>query len=264
MKRPVEIGLVANCVICMILLFTSGCVGNVQQIYRDKPYKSNNVDYANYKVGEEKTATIGEPIIEIKKYNQKTLLNAAARPTQDARIVRATCVALYGPCEEFLPSDRDYEILREVQYDNNEYYVVSTARSQISKLDTTTYSNSGWLILVRKDGTPFDQVFLPGPDSVLSNSLIIEPQGVKFEIKDRVMVDTKGFFEEKIIFTGITNDMINIRYISRGYDEADSRIDRQEDYQIPKTRETRFKRYFLKIIEAKADAIRYVVVSDAH
>jgi len=239
-----------------------GCPASVQQVYRKSSSSSEIVNKANYTLGVKRTVSIGDSLIERKNYSQHRIRNAIARPTTDMKISRATCVAIYGPCEDFLPADRDYEVMREVLYNDTEYFVVSSSRKQVSKLDTTIYPNSGTLFLVSKDGVPLDRVFMHSPDSVFPNRLIIEPPDVRVNITDKIILETNGYIDEKIIYLGREGNLVDVRFISRTGDESENLVERKEDYKLQIQDEIKFRNFRFKIIEAKPDSLDFIVISD--
>lgn len=244
------------------LLMLSGCVTYMKPVFRDQPVKTSEVNYKSYKLSVPVTASIGDVLIERKIYKERRIANAAARALQDMKIARATCMPVYGPCEEFLPADRDYEVQREVTYKGEHYFVVSTSRNKLSKLDATVYSENESPVLVKDTGEPLEQIFIPGSDYVISSKLIISPPGAKMKFVDRVERDTSSSFEERIVLSSVSKTTIGIRYSSRTYDDSGSPISREEEYQLPNTEKVTFKGYALKVIRSDQSSISYVLDSE--
>lgn len=257
-----RISLSAIIIMASLLVFQGCAPIKVQRVYEDTQAEIVAVKEQNYLIGEKRSASIGESIVQRKQFKQRVQVGVLARPSTDLRLRVSPCMSMVGACESILPSDRDYEVLRRVQYQGNIFYVVSAARSRASRVDPTVYSMSDRLFLVSSDGVPLDRVFGTDPDSVFPNKLAVEPDDVKFVIKDRVVPIAEGYTDERLIFGGMSDGRISIRYTSKKIDDNGQSSERIEEYHIPKKEEIRFRKYRIKVISVVSDAIDYVVTSD--
>jgi hypothetical protein len=236
----------------------------VQRVYDDSEPQVTITNESNYVIGEPRSASIGGSIIEKIHSRQQIQAGVLARPNKDVDIRLSTCLGLLGSCGSFLLADRDYEVLKRVNYQNQIFYVVDASRSQASRIDPTIYSRSGPFYLVSLEGVPLDRLFAPGPDSVFPNKLSIEPSDVKFSINDRITTLPQGYINESVIFAGSTDDQIAVKYISKSIDDSGQIIERHEEYNLPNKKEIRFRNYRINVLSADEDFIEYVVISDGH
>ena len=243
-----------------MVISLTGCTTTLSTISRLTPENEIKIDNKNYSIGKMMTATVGSYLIEREIFDAKVLENAMVRPDRDFTLETIACIA--GPaCRTYIPADRDYEVVKIVEYEGKEYFAVSSARSKASSIDSSIYSREAWHFLVDENGVILKEVFLM-PDTIVPNGLRVVPESVKLQFKDRIVKKIDSYVREKIVFVSASEKSIIIRYIYGNRNGSGGVQERTEQYILEKKPVIKFRNYELRIVSADETGIQYIVEAD--
>jgi len=195
--------MIKQIVVFLIFLVLSGCTTTLTTISRIEPEQKRIVKENNYIIGVRKVATIGSPIIEKVSYTANVLANASVRPDRDSTLNVVLCFPAAEPhCRHFIPADRNYDVIKKIEYKGKEYFVVSSENSKASSIDPYIYpSPYAFHFLIDQEGNVLPVMFVL-PATITSNGLKVNPVDVKFKFQDRIRIQSDNYTNERIVLAG--------------------------------------------------------------
>lgn len=242
----------------ILISFVSGC-RNQSQLIRH--------DYAtNYKIGEEKTAYIGQSIVKVKDYYvYKGYESTALEPTEDFTLtaIVPTFSSVYNLNISGLKGKK-YEVWNKIKVDGILYNLLYFT-------DSNGHNTYGVLIDDKgniKNNTIYGYGKTPTyfklqPSNVKFNKSIITEENFLCDAFINYGGNTCGWINYELIYSGINNVSMNIMY--REYSRND--YAKPAFYQNltfePNAKQIRFKDFIIEIIKATNDKIEYKILSDS-
>jgi len=258
------------CLVAVILLL--GCAGGGEWLAMErKPStpcevkKTRAVSYdKNYKIGEHKSAFIGQEIIRVKEY---THINKSDEFINSFIAPKNFIVNAKYRIENFqikIEANKKYQIDEMITIDSVPYFLIKI-------LDETDKRYRGkWGLLVSCDGTVFESAIYSYFDEMLFFPSVITftpaVQNVKF-IAQKDIKDTKDFnvnpgMMYELIYTGKNDVSLNATY--KEYSSSDlarPAFFQNLTYQA-NAKQIRFKDFLIQIHNVTNEQITYTVLED--
>lgn len=234
-----------NKLFCVLLISLAGCTTSMKSsINLDNKIK--DVDYKNYSIGTEKSAYVGEPIIDRKSYKAvvKKNLYQAQNDFSLSGGISTTSINLNA-------SAGDTFRVAGVNEKNNP---VVNIPGSIFMFGITP--SGAW------DGTVMSPSFWTSPIGS-GNQYKLMPSDTTFKaIESTTPISEAGYINHEIIFTGITKDGITLLYREYTFENM-ARSDYKQDLVYPlNAKEIRFRNYLIEVKSVNASQINYVVKSE--
>ncbi|AEI15425.1 hypothetical protein Flexsi_1787 [Flexistipes sinusarabici DSM 4947] len=224
-----------------ISLFFVGCAKIV-------PYKKGNVEqvhYKSYKIGDVKKTYVGNQIIEENNYTFKSSYGAV-----EAK--ESFTIEMSLNSDIFVPKDVKYDIIGGVKNKNGDLQPVVSLPS----------SPNFWIVLNQDNeyagsniGKSFHQKLI---------KLKTEPMNPKFKIvKDIRPIPGANFVYFELVYTGKSNDSVNILYREYNFIEQTIRPAFNQKLTYPVNVDSiRFRNFKFKVLEVNDEYIKTKLVSD--
>lgn len=256
--------------ICLFLI--QGCAGSGQWIAMKRmpltPFtvkQTQGVSYEkNYKIGEKKSAFIGQEIIRVKEYarinKSDEFINSFIAPKDFIVTVKYKIDTFQVKIE----ANKKYQIDEMIVVNGMPYFLIKLPR------ESKSYYRDWWGILVSCDGTviesyiysyDFEMLFYP---SVITFTPGV--QNVKF-IAQKDIKDTKDFnvipgMMYEVIYTGKNDISLNATYKEySASDLARPAFFQNLTYQA-NAKQIRFKDFLIQIYNVTNEQITYTVLED--
>lgn len=206
---------------------------------------------SNYTIGAPLTVNVGEPLIKVQDYWQDQFDEPMATATKSFKMTG-------GPVELTFIANQSYRVRGRIAVDGKDYSVVSPEGT----------SPAYQAALVADDGVPLTRVAATNPglngDHVfVAYTFKIDPPDARLERKSSVRVDTsKGFVNYEVLYTGISENAINMTYREFSPDGL-ARVAFFQNLTYPRTAATiTFRQIRLAIQQVTPESITARVISD--
>ena len=212
------------------------------------PYKKGDVEkvkYKSYKVGDVEKTYVGNKIIEVHDYTFKSSYSAVEA------MESFTIKMLFGS-DIFVPKGREYDIIGGVKNKNGELLPVVSLPS----------SPNFWIVLNRDNEYAGRNIVKSVHQKTAKFKT--EPMNPKFKIvKDITPVAGENFIYFELVYTGKSNDSINVLYREYNFIEQTIRPAFNQKLTYPVNVDSiRFRNFKFKVIEANNEYIKTILVSD--
>jgi hypothetical protein len=202
-----------------------------------------------YEIGQEKTTYTGDQMIAYKDYYVTSSHANTVTPIEDF------VMKYWDGHNGVFKKGNQYPIVGEATIDGVYYYAVS------ADFKSWVGLTGKYLIMVTKDGTVSKDVYTVANLKV--GTFDIEPPSAKCRLSTEEAVDmSRGFTNIELVFTGFSNQSINLLY--REYTSDD--LARPAFYQnLTYDRHSeflRFRKIRLKVDDVSAESITFSVVED--
>jgi hypothetical protein len=247
-------------ILVVLIAFVSGCNRQSSQLIRHS--------YAtNYKIGETKTAYIGQSILKVKDYyvyegSESTFLE----PTEDFALT-ADAPAMFSDYKLSISGlkGKRYETYSRLNIDGILYDIIyptdSNGHNSYGILidDRGTIKNNS-LYYKNKIRTPTN--FILQPSNMKFNKAVINYENFLCDVSNHYANNTCGFINYELIYSGINNVSMNITYREYSRDDYARPAFYQNLTYEPSTNEIRFKNFIIEILEANNSKFVYKILSD--
>lgn len=255
--------------VCLFLI--QGCAGGGQWIAMGRNpltpcegKKTQGVSYdKNYKIGENKSAFIGQEIIRVKEYahinKSDEFINSFIAP-KDFIVTVKYKIDTY---QVKIEANKKYPIDETIIVNNVSYFLIKL-------LDESDRYHRQWGVLLSCDGTVYESALYSYYDGMLFYPSVITfiptVQNVKFIAKKDIK-DTKDFnvipgMMYEVIYTGKNDISLNATY--KEYSASDSArpaFFQNLTYQA-NAQQIRFKDFLIQIHNVTNEQITYTVLED--
>lgn len=236
--------------ISSLFLTLNGCA---HQIQRDTPVAkpADHIFQKTYTLGEAKTVSVGEALIQVKDYYVTKFGTSAVTPTED--------FSVDGPLiHEKFSVGQKLDIQGSVELDNVQY--------SIAKFTGNDFAYKA--LLIKEDGTVHTKI---GSHSSQLAGLIplvytytITPATAKMQrIEQEKVITEKGYQNYELLYNG--SDKNSMYFTYREY-SADG-LARTPFYQNltyeANSKTIRFKGFRINVLKSNGEEIKFVVVDDA-
>jgi len=260
--------------ICILLL--TGC-GQWIQIRADsvptrEKYIVDRLYYEkNYKIGETITAFVGQEIIRVRPFNEKTAIYTSVKKTMRSQ-TSLFVDAQYRWSKYHIKSEanKEYSINKSIQVGNQSGRIAQTGIQKFNILQLNDDDGNEWGILISDSGVVFNAAIYS-----LSHGMLFYPSSISvspaiFEIsenREKAIEDgklesiTPGPFSE-LIYSGKNDVSLNFTYREYTPDNlARPAFFQNLTYQAS-AKQIRFKDFVIKIDDVSNEKITYTVLED--
>lgn len=237
-------------ILISILLNLVGCA---HQIQRDAPSTNPTTHVFNksYKIGEEKTVSVGESVIQVKDYYVTKYGTSVMTPSEDFR-VDGTML------HEDFKFGQKLDVKGKVVLDNGQYSIV--------KFNGTDYAYQA--LLIKDDGTIHTKIGAYNPQvggliPVIYTYTITPATAKMLREEQEKVVAEKGYLNYEFLYNGSDKNSMHFTY--REYSpEGLARTAFYQDLTYgANSKSIRFKGFRVNVIEANSEQIKFIVTEDS-
>ncbi|KAF0159594.1 MAG: hypothetical protein FD159_339 [Syntrophaceae bacterium] len=261
-------------ILICVLLLTSCAAGswiskNPQQLHKpEKRSKTGTIDRLfyekNYKIGEKITAFVGQEIIRVKSFNEKTAIFSSVKNVEKiARSKKSMDIhAKYNWTDYHIKSEanKEYQIDKTIN--------IGTQRFNLIELNDD--KRSKWGILIDDEGAVYNKAIYSIYHELLFYPSYISVSPVVFEISKKV----EGEAEEReiegiipgmsmeLIYSGKNDVSLNATYKEYTPDNMARPAFFQNITYRADVQQLRFKNFVIKLHDVSNEKITYTVLED--
>jgi hypothetical protein len=250
----------------VLISFFSGCGHNSQYIQEPRLIRHSYV--TNYKIGEVKTAYIGQSIVKVKDYYaSKGYEKTTLEPTEDFTLTAIAPSITHSDYKLNISGlkSKQYEVYHKTKSGSIVYDLIYFRDSNGNMTYGVLIDDAG---NIKKNALQYTGIivtprgFTLQPSNVKFNKAIIKYDDFLCDANINYSGNTCGDLNHELVYSGINNVSMNIMY--REYTISD--YAKPSFYQNltfePNAKHVRFKDYVIDILEATNDKVVYRILSD--
>jgi hypothetical protein len=236
--------------ISSILLTFSGCAHEIQ---RDAPVAKpiNHIFNKSYKIGEVKTVSVGEALIQVKDYYVTKFGTSAVTPSEDFTVDGALV-------HEKFSMGQKLDVKGRIVIDNVPY--------SIAKISGSDYEYRA--LLIKDDGTISSKIGNYNPQLggmiPMIYSYTIAPSTAKMErIEQEKVVTEQGYQNYEFLYNGSDKNSMYFTYREYSPDGLARTAFYQNLTYEANSKTIRFKGFRIDVLKSNGEEIKFIVVDDS-
>lgn len=205
----------------------------------------------NYEVGKPLTVNVGDPMVKVQDYWEDSFEEPSATPNKSFTMTG-------GPVSVAFQAGQSYQVKGRLAVDGKDYQVVANQSNPVQ------YQAA----LLGDDGKLLPRIVVTGPGMngghvLVIYTLQISPPDATLVRQPKAKVNTnKGFINYELLFTGVTDNAINLTY--REFSpEGLARVAFFQNLTYPRNSPTvTFRNLKMSIDQVSGDSITFRVLED--